>query len=232
MRSRNTSKVSTPVPDRDPDVPGRAEAVDELGLSPAALAIVAERYLRRDLDGRMCESTAGMMDRVARFVARAEDAYRHGSSEYWAQRFAALLRDREFLPNSPTLMNAGAHAAVLSGCFVLPLEDSLDSILTTLHTTALLHRCGAGTGFTFSHLRPRGARVFRSSRHRRVRAGEGRYRCVADVQPLGRGDRCLHGRLSRRPAVRSGRSAHGPGCPYCVRASLAGRYRGAGVGHW
>ncbi|WP_305781197.1 adenosylcobalamin-dependent ribonucleoside-diphosphate reductase [Nocardia nova] len=140
-------------------MPEDTGVVDDLGLSPAALATVAERYLRRDAEGRICESPGRMMDRVARFVAGAEDAYRAGSSEYWARRFAALLRSREFLPNSPTLMNAGTGDGVLSGCFVLPLDDSLDSIFTTLRTAALLHREGAGTGFAFSHLRPRGSRI-------------------------------------------------------------------------
>ncbi|RDI60444.1 adenosylcobalamin-dependent ribonucleoside-diphosphate reductase [Nocardia pseudobrasiliensis] len=134
----------------------RTEAVDDLGLSPAALAVVTERYLRRDVDGRICESTGQMMDRVAEFVARAEDIHRPGSADRWAARFSELLRAREFLPNSPTLMNAGTGSGVLSGCFVLPIDDSLESIFTTLRTTALLHQAGAGTGFSFSHLRPHG----------------------------------------------------------------------------
>ncbi|WP_330180529.1 adenosylcobalamin-dependent ribonucleoside-diphosphate reductase [Nocardia sp. NBC_01503] len=141
------------------DRPEQAAVADDLGLSPAAFAVVAERYLRRDGNGRVCESPGQMMDRVARFVARAEDDYRPGGADRWAPRFAALLRSREFLPNSPTLMNAGTGIGVLSGCFVLPIEDSLDSIFTTLHTTARLHRAGAGTGFSFSRLRPRGDTV-------------------------------------------------------------------------
>ncbi|MEC3953729.1 adenosylcobalamin-dependent ribonucleoside-diphosphate reductase [Nocardia sp. CDC153] len=135
-------------------MPPRAE-VDDLGLSDVAFAVVAERYLRRDADGRVCETPGQMMDRVARFVAQAEDGYGPGGADRWTPRFSALLRAREFLPNSPTLMNADTGAGVLSGCFVLPIEDSLDSIFTTLHTTALLHRVGAGTGFSFSHLRSR-----------------------------------------------------------------------------
>jgi ribonucleoside-diphosphate reductase alpha chain len=137
----------------------RATVIDDLGLSPAALAVVAERYLRRDTGGRVCESTGQMMDRVARHVAGAEDRYRTGSSPRWAARFSALLRGREFLPNSPTLMNAGTESGVLAACFVLPVADSLESIFTTLRTAALLHQAGAGTGFSFSHLRPRNDRV-------------------------------------------------------------------------
>ncbi len=132
-----------------------ATVIDDLGLPQEALAVVAERYLRRDAGGRVCESTGHMMDRVARHVARAEDEYRTGSPGRWAERFSALLRSREFLPNSPTLMNAGTESGVLSGCFVLPVADSLESIFTTLRTSALLHQAGAGTGFSFSHLRPR-----------------------------------------------------------------------------
>ncbi|MTE14309.1 adenosylcobalamin-dependent ribonucleoside-diphosphate reductase [Nocardia aurantiaca] len=128
-------------------------------MSPAAMAVLADRYLRRDDNGRVCESVGQMMDRVAGFVAQAEDAYRAHEADRWAARFSRLLRSREFLPNSPTLMNAGTGSPVLSGCFVLPIEDSLDSIFTTLRTTALLHQAGAGTGFSFAHLRPRDDRV-------------------------------------------------------------------------
>jgi len=131
-------------------------AVNDLDLGPIALAAVAERYLRRDEHGEVSESPGQMMDRVALHVARAEDEYRRGDSARWAEAFSTLLRSLKFLPNSPTLMNAGTPLGVLSGCFVLPIEDSLESIFATLRTTALLHQAGAGTGFSFSHLRPRG----------------------------------------------------------------------------
>lgn len=127
---------------------------DELKLSLAAVTVLAERYLRRDDDGRPVESTGEMMDRVARFVAGAEDGYRPGSASDWADRFSELLRGLEFLPNSPTLMNAGTPLGLLSGCVVLPLEDSLRSIFTTLGQTAEIHQAGGGTGYSFSHLRP------------------------------------------------------------------------------
>ncbi|GAB4585629.1 adenosylcobalamin-dependent ribonucleoside-diphosphate reductase [Nocardia sp. IFM 10818] len=133
----------------------RTADIDDLGLSPVARTVVEQRYLRRDDQGRICETAGQMMDRVAGFVAQAEDAYRTREPDQWAGRFAELLRSREFLPNSPTLMNAGTGVGVLSGCFVLPIEDSLRSIFGTLRTAALLHRAGAGTGFSFSHLRPR-----------------------------------------------------------------------------
>ncbi|MGH3525524.1 MAG: ribonucleotide reductase N-terminal alpha domain-containing protein, partial [Mycobacterium sp.] len=80
---------------------------DELKLSLAAVTVLRERYLQRDEEGQPVESTGEMMDRAANFVAAAEDGYEPGSSARWAQRFSAMLRGLEFLPNSPTLMNAG-----------------------------------------------------------------------------------------------------------------------------
>jgi Ribonucleotide reductase, barrel domain/Ribonucleotide reductase, all-alpha domain len=76
-----------------------------------------------------------------------------------AERFSALLRNLEFLPNSPTLMNAGTDIGLLAGCFVLPVEDSLSSIFTTLGHAAEIKRTGGGVGYSFSHLRPAGHRV-------------------------------------------------------------------------
>ena len=135
---------------------------DELKLSIAAVTVLAERYLLRDDCGRPTESTGEMMDRVANCVAAAEESYRRGSSAIWAERFSAVLRSLEFLPNSPTLMNAGTKIGLLSACFVLPVEDSLRSIFTTLAHSAEIHQAGGGTGYTFSHLRPAGDRVART----------------------------------------------------------------------
>lgn len=128
----------------------------ELSLSPAAVAVLEDRYLLRDDAGHPAETPGQMMDRVARFVAAAEDAYRPGTSEQWAERFAELLRGLDFLPNSPTLMNAGTDVGILAGCFVLPIEDSLHSIFGTLEMAAEIQRAGGGTGYSFSHLRPAG----------------------------------------------------------------------------
>ena len=135
---------------------------DELKLSVAAATVLAERYLLRDDHGRPAESTGEMMDRVANTVAAAEESFRRGSSAMWAERFSALLRRLEFLPNSPTLMNAGTELGLLSACFVLPVEDSLRSIFGTLAHTAEIHQAGGGTGYTFTHLRPAGDRVART----------------------------------------------------------------------
>lgn len=129
---------------------------DELKLSLAAVTVLRERYLLRDRQGRPTESTGEMMDRAARCVAAAEDEYLPGSSTQWVERFSALLRNLEFLPNSPTLMNAGTDLGLLAGCFVLPVEDSVHSIFTTLGNAAEIQRTGGGTGFAFSRLRPAG----------------------------------------------------------------------------
>ena len=96
--------------------------------------------------GRLSESTGELMDRTANHVAAAEDTYDLGSSSRWAERFSSLLRCLEFLPNSPTLMNAGTRLGFLSGCVVLPLADSLRSIVTTLGHAAVIHQAAGGTG--------------------------------------------------------------------------------------
>jgi len=132
---------------------------DELKLSLSAVSVLRERYLLCDEQGRPTESTGEMMDRAASFVASAEDGYRRGTSTRWAECFSALLRNLELLPNSPTLMNAGTHIGLLAGCFVLPVEDSLNSIFTTLGHAAEIQCTGGGVGYSFSHLRPAGDRV-------------------------------------------------------------------------
>lgn len=124
---------------------------DEIGLDPVGLAVVG-RCLRRDAQGRACESTGQMMDRVATAVATAEDRYRQGHSARSRRVFATMLRERAFLPNLPTLAHAGSETGVLPGCFVLPVDDSVESIFGTLGLAALLQQHGAGTGFSLSHL--------------------------------------------------------------------------------
>ncbi len=133
-------------------------------LSPNAREVLERRYLARDEAGHLVESPDDLWRRVARSVAVAEGAYGPGSrvSEY-AERFETLLRTRTFLPNSPTLMNAGRPLGQLSACFVLPVADSLPGIFETLKHAALIHQSGGGTGFAFSRLRPRGAIVRSSS---------------------------------------------------------------------
>ena len=126
--------------------------------SETARVILAERYLRRDDDGKIIETVDEMFVRVGRAIA--QPARRYGEDvEFWQERFVERMRRCEFLPNSPTLMNAGLPNGQLAACFVLPVEDDLDSIFTALGQMARIHQTGGGTGFSFSHLRPRDDRV-------------------------------------------------------------------------
>lgn len=127
-------------------------------FSATAMEVLRQRYLRRDGTGAPIESPDGMFKRVA--TAIAQPAGRYGADvSYWQARFYQRLRRLEFLPNSPTLMNAGLPNGQLAACFVLPVADDLDSIFTALGQMARIHQSGGGTGFSFSRLRPREDRV-------------------------------------------------------------------------
>ena len=123
-------------------------------VSENALIVLRERYLRRDDNGAVVETPAGMLERVARAVAAPCGEYREDSSR-WEARFLDRMQRLEFLPNSPTLMNAGLPDGQLAACFVLPIADDLDSIFSALSRMARIHQSGGGTGFSFSALRPR-----------------------------------------------------------------------------
>lgn len=126
-------------------------------LSASARTILAKRYLLRDRRDRPLENPEGLFLRAASCAARAEKLFPGGlTSSQAEQEFYEVLSNLEFLPNSPTLMNAGTSDAQLSACFVLPVEDSLDGIFRALHLMAAVHQSGGGTGFSFSRLRPRG----------------------------------------------------------------------------
>ncbi len=126
-------------------------------LSANALRVLAARYLRRDASGRVVESPEALVERVARGVAHAELLLGTArEAARWQETFAALLAARDFLPNSPTLMNAGTSLGQLAACFVLPVEDSMESIFGALRAMALVQRTAGGTGFSFSALRARG----------------------------------------------------------------------------
>src|SRR5512140_3359700 len=122
-------------------------------LGPSALAVLARRYLLRGDDGAPIETPERLFRRVAEAVALAEPPRARAAM---AERFEARMAALEFLPNSPTLMNAGRDRGQLAACFVLPVDDDLGSIFDALKWAALIHQSGGGTGFSFSRLRPRG----------------------------------------------------------------------------
>ncbi|HWP58635.1 MAG TPA: adenosylcobalamin-dependent ribonucleoside-diphosphate reductase [Candidatus Acidoferrales bacterium] len=124
-------------------------------FSEPALEILRERYLRRDETGKLVEDPEGMFARVADAIAAPARLFGE-DKPFWENRFFEHLRKREFLPNSPTLMNAGLPGGQLAACFVLPVEDDLDSIFSAMSRMARIHQTGGGTGFSFSALRPRG----------------------------------------------------------------------------
>ena len=133
------------------------------GWSEAALRVLRERYLLRDAQGNVVETPDELCWRVARAVASAEAQWTDKTgetSEMVAERFHAVMASHQFLPNSPTLMNAGkGNNLQLSACYVVPVEDSLEGIFDAVKHAALIHQSGGGTGFSFSRLRPEGSMV-------------------------------------------------------------------------
>ena len=123
-------------------------------LSENALRVLRNRYLKKDDQGQVVETPLQMFHRVADAVARAER-----QPEAWSTRFFEMMWNRSFMPNSPTLMNAGRPLGMLSACFVLPLEDSIADIMETARQIALVQRAGGGTGIDLSRLRPSGSIV-------------------------------------------------------------------------
>lgn len=129
-------------------------------LGETALEVLKRRYLLKDKNGKVIETPEGLFDRVAKHIAEAENENSEGPGKEKAkEKFYEMMASFDFLPNSPTLMNAGKKLGQLSGCFVLPIEDSMSSIFETLKNTALVHKSGGGTGFSFSRLRPGGSIV-------------------------------------------------------------------------
>lgn len=129
---------------------------DELKLSINAIKVLASRYLQRDANRKIIESTSQLFRRVASAIANVEKNYGKSDVDELEEEFYRMMTNLEFLPNSPTLMNAGTDLGMLSACFVLPVEDDMRSIFDAIKNTALVHQGGGGTGFSFSRLRPKG----------------------------------------------------------------------------
>ena len=131
-----------------------------LPLSDNALTVLTRRYLKKDVNGNVIESPEQMFRRVAHHIAMAEKKYSDAAPvDKVEDTFYRMMTEFRFLPNSPTLMNAGRRLGQLAACFVLPVEDSMEGIFNSLKNAALIHKSGGGTGFSFSRLRPKKSRV-------------------------------------------------------------------------
>lgn len=136
------------------------KATKKIKITENAKSVLERRYLKKDETGKICETPADMFKRVADTIAKMEARFGNKENvEHWSDQFYNTMTSLYFLPNSPTLMNAGRDLGQLSACFVLPVEDKMDGIFDSVKHAALIHKSGGGTGFSFSRLRPEGALV-------------------------------------------------------------------------
>ena len=130
-------------------------------INPNAEKVLSKRYYRKDENGQCVEDATGLFWRVASSIAAEEAKYEQSpwKPDALARAFYDIMTDWRFLPNSPTLMNAGSELGQLSACFVLPVGDSIEEIFDAVKFAAMIHKSGGGTGFSFSRLRPKNSRV-------------------------------------------------------------------------